>query len=55
VLVIEQCWILENLIEGILFLFIVNRSVTIQLEELNHDSWTVSNSVADAFSWTFTV
>jgi hypothetical protein len=54
-LVILQCWILGNLIEGLLFLFTVNRSVTIQLEELNHDSWTVGDSVADAFSWRFTV
>ena len=55
ILVIQQCWILGNLIEGLLFLFTVNRSVTIQLEELNHDSWTVGDSVADAFSWRFTM
>jgi hypothetical protein len=55
VLVIQRCWILGNLIEGLLLLFTVNRSVTIQLAELNHDSWTVGDSVADAFSWRFTV
>jgi hypothetical protein len=55
VLVIQQCWILGNLIEGLLFLFTFNRSVTIQLEELNHDSWMVGDSVADAFSWRFIV
>jgi hypothetical protein len=55
VLVIQWCWILGNLIEGLLFLFTVNRSVMIQLAELNHDSWTVGDSVADAFSWRFTV
>jgi hypothetical protein len=55
VLVIQRCWILGNLIEGLLFLFTVNRSVTIQLAELNHDSWMVGDSVADAFSWRFTV
>jgi hypothetical protein len=55
VLVIQWCWILGNLIEGLMFLFTVNRSVTIQLEELNHDSWAVGDSVVDAFSWRFTV
>jgi hypothetical protein len=55
VLVIQRCWILGNLIEGLLLLFTVNRSVMIQLAELNHDSWTVGDSVADAFSWRFTV
>jgi hypothetical protein len=55
VLVIQRCWMLGNLIEGLLLLFIVNRSVMIQLAELNHDSWTVGDSVADAFSWRFTV
>jgi hypothetical protein len=55
VLVIQRCWILGNLIEGLLFLFTVNRSVTIQLAELNHDLWTVGDSVADVFSWRFTV
>jgi hypothetical protein len=49
VLVIQRCWILGNLIEGLLLLFTVNRSVTIQLAELNHDSWMVGDSVADAF------
>jgi len=55
VLVIQWCWILGNLIEGILFLFTVNRSVTIQSAKLNHDSWTVGDSFVDAFSWRFTV
>jgi hypothetical protein len=55
VLVIQWCWILGNLIEGLLFLFTVNRSVTIQLAELNHDSWKVGDSVVDVFSWRFTV
>jgi hypothetical protein len=27
----------------------INCSVTIQLAELNHDSWTVGDSVAEAF------
>jgi hypothetical protein len=55
VLVIQWCWILGNMIEGLLLLFIVNRSVMIQLVELNHDSWTVGDSVTDVFSWRFTV
>jgi hypothetical protein len=55
VLVIQRCWILGNMIKGLLFLFTVNRSVTIQLAELNHDSWTVGDSVVDAFSWRFIV
>jgi len=41
VLVIQRCWILGNLIEGLLFLFTINCSVTIQLAEPNHGSWTV--------------
>ena len=49
VLVIQWCWILGNLIEGLLFLFTVNRSVMIQLAELNHDSLMVGNSVAETF------
>ena len=48
-LVIQWYWILGNLIEGLLLLFTVNRSVTFQLPELNHDSWTVGDSVADVF------
>jgi hypothetical protein len=54
VLVIQRCWILGNLIEGLLLLFTVNRSVTIQLAKLNHDSWTVGDLVTNAFSWRFT-
>jgi hypothetical protein len=50
VLVIQRCWILGNLIEGILLLFTVNRLVMIQLTELNHDSWMVGDSVVDVFS-----
>jgi hypothetical protein len=50
-LVIQWCWILGNLIEGLLLLF----TVTIQLAELNHDSWMVGDLVLDAFSWRFTV
>jgi hypothetical protein len=30
-LVIQQCWILGNMIKGLLFLFTINCSVTIQL------------------------
>jgi hypothetical protein len=48
VLVIQRCWILGNLIEGLLFLFTINCSVTIQLSEPNHGSWTVGVSVAEA-------
>jgi hypothetical protein len=48
VLVIQRCWILGNLIEGILFLFIINCSVTIQLVELNHVSWMVEVLVVEA-------
>jgi hypothetical protein len=54
-LVIQRCWILGNMIEGLLLLFTVNRSVMILLAELNHDSWIVGDSVADAFSWRFTM
>jgi hypothetical protein len=45
VLVIQRCWILGNLIEGILFLFTINQSVMIQLAKLNHESWMVGDSV----------
>jgi hypothetical protein len=55
VILIQRCWILGNLIEGLLFLFTINSSVMIQLAELNHGSWMVGVSVADAFSWRFTV
>jgi hypothetical protein len=48
VLVIQRCWILGNLIEGLLLLFMINCSVTIQLAEPNHGSWTVGVSVAEA-------
>jgi hypothetical protein len=47
VLVILQCSILGNLIEGLLLLFMINCSVTIQLAEPNYDSWTVGISVAE--------
>ena len=53
VLVIQWCWILGNLIKGLLFLFTVNQSVTIRLAKMNHDSWTVGDLVADVFSWTY--
>ena len=52
---IERYWLIGNLIEGLLFHLIGNRSVTIQLTELNHDFWTVGESVADVFSWRFKV
>jgi hypothetical protein len=52
---IQRCWLIGNLIEGLLFHFTGNRSVTIQLAELNHDYWMVGDSVADAFSWRFKV
>jgi hypothetical protein len=48
VLVIQRCWILGNLIEGLLVLFMINCSVTIQLAKLNHGSWTVGVSVDKA-------
>jgi hypothetical protein len=48
VLVIQWCWILANLIKGLLFLFMINYSVKIQLAELNHGSWTVGVLVAEA-------
>jgi hypothetical protein len=48
VLVIKWYWIHGNLIEGLLFLFMINCSVTIQLAEPNHGSWTVGVSVAEA-------
>jgi hypothetical protein len=50
---IQRCWLIENLIEGLLFHLTSNRSVTIQLAELNRDSWTVGDSIDDAFSWRF--
>jgi hypothetical protein len=37
-----------NMIEGLLLHFTVNYSVTIQLAEPNHGSWTVGVSVAEA-------
>jgi hypothetical protein len=52
---IQRCWLIGNLIEGLLFHLTGNRSVMIQLDKLNHDSWTVGDSVADAFSWRFKV
>jgi hypothetical protein len=36
-----------NMIGGLLFHFTVNCSVTIQLAEPNHGSWTVGDSVAE--------
>jgi len=53
VLVIQWCWILGNLIEGLLFLFMINCSVMIQLSELNHGSSTVGVSVAEALFYGF--
>ena len=52
---IQQCWLIGKLIEGLLFHLAGNRLVMIQLAELNHDSWMVGDSVADAFSWRFKV
>jgi hypothetical protein len=46
---IQRCWLIGNLIEGLLFHLIGNRSVTIQLAEPNHGSWMVGDSVAEAF------
>jgi hypothetical protein len=46
---IQRCWLIGNLIEGLLFHLTGNRSVTIQLAEPNHGSWTVGDSVAEAF------
>jgi hypothetical protein len=46
---IQWCWLLGNLIEGLLFHLTGNRSVTIQLVEPSHVSWTVGDSVAEAF------
>jgi hypothetical protein len=43
------------MIEGLLFHFMVNCSVMIQLAELNHGSWTFGDSVVEAFSWRFEV
>jgi hypothetical protein len=36
------------MIEELLFLFMINCSVTIQLAERNHGSWMIDNSVAEA-------
>jgi hypothetical protein len=47
---IQWFWLFENLIEGLLLIFTVNHSVTIQLAELNHSSWTFGDSVVEAFS-----
>jgi hypothetical protein len=46
VLVIQRCWILGNMIEGILLFFMINCSIMIQLAEPNHGSWMVGVSVA---------
>jgi hypothetical protein len=46
---IQRCWLFEHLIEGLLLIFMINCSVTIQLAEPNHGSWTVGDSVAEAF------
>jgi hypothetical protein len=46
---IQWCWLFQNLIEGLFLIFMINFSVTIQLAELNHGSWTVGDSVAEAF------
>jgi hypothetical protein len=48
VLVIQWRWILGNLIEGLLSLFMINYSVMIQLSEPNHGSCTVVILVAKA-------
>ena len=52
---IQRCWLFEHLIKGLLLIFMINYSVTIQLAEPNHGSWMVGNSVADVFSWRFKV
>jgi hypothetical protein len=49
VLVIQWCWILGNLIEGLRLFFTINCSVMIQLLEPNHGSWMIGVSVAEAF------
>ena len=46
---IQWCWLIGNLIEGLLFHLTGNRSVTIQLAEPNHGSWMVGDSVVEAF------
>ena len=46
----QRCYLIGNLIEGLLFHLTVNCSVMIQLTELNHSSWMFGNSVAEAFS-----
>ena len=53
VLVIQWCWILRNLIEGLLLLFMINCSIVIQLSEPNHGSWTIGVSVAEALFYGF--
>jgi hypothetical protein len=49
-LVIQWSWILGNLIEGLLLLFMINFSVTIQLAEPNHGSWMVGFQFLKRFS-----
>ena len=49
VLVIQRCWILGNLIEGLLLLFMINCSIMIQLAKPNHGFWMVGDLVAEAF------
>jgi hypothetical protein len=46
-LVIQRCWILGNLIEGLLLIFMINCSVTIQLAKPNHGYLMVGVSVAE--------
>jgi hypothetical protein len=48
--VIQRCWLIGNLIEGLFFHLMVNCSVMIQLAELNHSSSTFGDSVAEEFS-----
>jgi hypothetical protein len=48
VLVIQWCWIVGNLIKGLLLLLMINCSVTIQLAEPNHGSWTAGVLVAES-------
>jgi hypothetical protein len=46
---IQRCWLFEHMIEGLSLIFMINYLVMIQLAEPNHGSWTVGDSVAEAF------
>jgi hypothetical protein len=48
VLVIQWCWILGNLIKGLLLLIMINCSIMIQLAKPNHGSWMVGVLVAES-------